>query len=47
MFKPVLDFFGTWYEFSAKEHLAAGFGITMASVIIISLGSIFVLFLNG
>lgn len=47
MFKPVLDFFGQWYEFSAKEHLAAGFGICIVCFIVTFIGSMFFMLLNG
>ena len=47
MFKPILDFFGTWYEMSAQELLAIGFGIFMVSVVIIAAGSVFFALLNG
>ncbi len=47
MFKPVLDFFEEWYEFSAKEHLATGFAVVICSVMVFALGRIFFLFLNG
>lgn len=41
MFNTLLEFLENWYNLSAKEHLATGFGVLMVSVLVFALGSAF------